>query len=158
MFVKGCVLAAGDGHGLVQTVGHLTIESLMLILLLCSRPYIFKSGTWVNIAIQVVRVISVACTLVFVEQFGVTPTPKTIVGLILIGVQSFLTCILAILIAINFLIFCCRKNPHGKNHSDNLTRSDNYGLPSTDPQQYKTFWQQHQRELSGAPLINPDRR
>jgi hypothetical protein len=161
MFAKGCVLAAGDRSGLVQTVGHLTIESLMLILLLWSRPYNSKLGNWVNIAIQVVRVISVACTLAFVERFGVTPTPKTIAGLILIGVQSFLTCILAILIAINFV----RESPWHRRHRieaekmnrhpDNLTGFDNRRLPHTDPQLYRTFRQQHQRELSGAPLINP---
>lgn len=165
MFVKGCVLAAGDGHGLVQTVCQLIIESLMLILLLWSRPYILKSGNWINITIQVARVLSVACTLVFVEQFGVTQTPKTIVGLILIGFQSFLTCILAILIAANLLIVYCKENPH-RNHRrrkeaermygdrDILTPFDNRELLPMEPQPYKTAPQQHWRDLPGATLIN----
>jgi Transient receptor potential (TRP) ion channel/ML-like domain len=149
MFVKGCVLATGDGHGLVQTVGLLIIELVMLILLLWSRPYILRSGNWINITIQVVRVFSVACTLVFVEQFGVTQTPKTIVGLILIGFQSFLTCILAILIAANLLITYCKENPHRKHRRrkeaermygdlDNLTPFDNRELLPMEPQVYKT--------------------
>ena len=66
MFARGCVLAAGDGHGLSQTVGQLIIESLFFILLLWNRPYATASGNWINIIIQVVRVLSVICILVFV--------------------------------------------------------------------------------------------
>jgi len=114
MFAKGCVLAAGDGHGLFQTAGQLIIESLMLILLLWSRPYNRKSGNWINIIIQVVRVLSVICILIFVEELGIAQTTKTITGVVLIVVQSALTAILAILIAINSIITCCKENPHRK--------------------------------------------
>ncbi|KIW62726.1 hypothetical protein PV04_10869 [Phialophora macrospora] len=114
MFAKGCVLAAGDGHGLVQTIGQLVIESLMLILLLWSRPYQRKSGNWINIIIQVVRVLSVICILVFVEELGIAQTTKTITGVVLIAVQSGLTAILALLIVINSIITCFRENPHRK--------------------------------------------
>lgn len=114
MFAKGCVLAAGDGHGMVQTVGQLIIEALMLILLLWSRPYNRKSGNWINIIIQVVRVMSVICILIFVEELGIAQTTKTITGVVLIAVQSGLTAILALLIVINSIITCCRENPHRK--------------------------------------------
>jgi hypothetical protein len=67
MFAKGCVLAAADGHGLVQTIAQLVIEGLMLILLVFTRPYERKSGNVINIFIQVVRALSVVCILVFVE-------------------------------------------------------------------------------------------
>jgi hypothetical protein len=67
MFAKGLVLAAGDGHGLTQTIAQLVIEGLMLILLLFARPYERKSGNVINIIIQVVRALSVVCILVFVE-------------------------------------------------------------------------------------------
>ncbi|KAL6248027.1 hypothetical protein RBB50_005375 [Rhinocladiella similis] len=114
MFAKGCVLAAGDGHGMFQTIGQLVIESLMLILLLWSRPYNRKSGNWINIIIQVVRVASVICILVFVEELGIAQTTKTITGVVLIAVQSGLTAILALLIFINSIITCCKENPHRK--------------------------------------------
>ncbi|EXJ90781.1 hypothetical protein A1O1_03885 [Capronia coronata CBS 617.96] len=114
MFAKGCVLAAGDGHGLVQTIGQLIIEALMLILLLWSRPYNRKSGNWINIIIQIVRVLSVVCILVFVEELGIAQTTKTITGVVLIAVQSGLTVILFLLIFINSIITCCKENPHRK--------------------------------------------
>ena len=114
MFAKGCVLAAGDGHGLAQTVGQLIIESLMLALLLWNRPYATKAGNWINVFIQVVRVLSVICILVFVEQLGIAQTTKTVTGVVLIAVQSVLTASLAILIAVNSIIFCCKENPHRK--------------------------------------------
>jgi hypothetical protein len=118
MFAKGCVIAGGDGHGMVQTVGQLAIESIMLILLLWTRPYSLKSGNWINIIIQIVRVLSVLCILVFVEQLGISQTPKTITGVVLIVMQSVLTAVLAILIAVNALIACCRMNPHRKARKD----------------------------------------
>jgi hypothetical protein len=137
----------------------------MLVLLLWSRPYILKSGNWINITIQVVRVFSVACTLVFVEQFGVTQTPKTIVGLILIGFQSFLTCILAILIATNLLIVSCKESPHRNRRRrkeaermygdlDNSTPFDNRELLPMEPQLYKTAPQQYRRDLPEAALMS----
>ena len=118
MFAKGCVLAAGNGHGLTQTAGQLIIESLMFILLLWSRPYATKAGNWINIIIQVIRVLSVICILVFVEQLGIAQTTKTITGVVLIAVQSGLTGILAILIAINAIIMCCKENPHRKRRKE----------------------------------------
>lgn len=114
MFAKGCVLAAGDGHGLFQTVGQLVIEALMLMILLWNRPYQRKSGNWINIIIQIVRVLSVCCILVFVEELGIAQTTKTITGVVLIAVQSGLTAILALLIVINSIITCFRENPHRK--------------------------------------------
>jgi hypothetical protein len=118
MFAKGCVLAAGDGHGMAQTVSLLAIESLMLILLLWNRPYATKSGNWINAVIQVVRVLSVVCILVFVEQLGIAQSTKTITGVVLIAVQSGLTGLLAILIAVNSIIICCRENPHRRRRKE----------------------------------------
>jgi hypothetical protein len=134
MFAKGCVLASADGHGLVQTAGQLIIESLMLALLLWSRPYNRKTGNWINIVIQAVRVASVCCILVFVEELGIAQSTKTITGVVLIAVQSALTAILAILIAVNSIIACCKENPHRRRRKalenrkmadDQLTGFDN---------------------------------
>ena len=163
MFAKGCVLAAGDGHGLVQTAGQLIIESIMLILLLWSRPYTLKSGNWINIIIQTVRVLSVVCILVFVEELGIAQSTKTITGVVLIAVQSALTGVLAILIAVNSLIFCIKENPHRKRRKeaeklhdfDNLTPLDNRDSILMEPQPYKFPPPKHQRDLSGATLSNP---
>lgn len=114
MFAKGCVLAGGDGHGMVQTIGQLIIEVAMLVLLLWNRPFDRKSGNWINIVIQVVRVLSVGCILVFVEELGVPKTAQTVTGIVLIVVQASLTAILAILIGVNAIINCCKENPHRK--------------------------------------------
>jgi hypothetical protein len=118
MFAKGCILAAGTGHGLVQSAGQLIVESLMLILLLWSRPYNRKSGNWINIIIQIVRVLSVICILVFVQELGIAQTTSTITGVVLIVVQSVLTGVLAILILVNALITCCKDNPHRKRRKE----------------------------------------
>ena len=118
MFAKGCVIAGGNGHGLTQTAGQLIIESLMMILVLWIRPYASKSGNWINAFIQIVRVLSVVCILVFVEKLGIAQSTKTITGVILIAVQSVLTFILAILIAVNSIIICCKENPHRKRRKE----------------------------------------
>lgn len=112
MFVKGVTLALGDGHGMAQTISMLVVEGVMLILLLWSRPFERRSGNIINIAIQSVRLLSVACILVFVEEFGIRQTTQTVTGVVLMAVQSALTGILVILIAWNAINACCKKNRH----------------------------------------------
>lgn len=90
----------------------------MFGLLIWSRPYERRSGNVINIFIQIVRVLSVVCILVFVEELGIAQTTQTITGVILIAVQSALTGVLAILIAVNAIISCCRQNPHRKRRKE----------------------------------------
>lgn len=112
MFARGGVIAGANGHGLFQTGGQLIVESVMLAFLLWTRPFERRSGNWMNITIQAVRVISVVCILIFVEELGISQTTKTITGVILIVVQCVLTGILAIMIAINSIVNCVKENPH----------------------------------------------
>jgi hypothetical protein len=118
MLVKGVALAVGDGYGMAQTVAMIAIEGTMLILLIWSRPYERRSGNIINIVIQVVRVLSVVCILVFVEEFGIRQTTQTVTGVALIVVQSTLTGVLAILIAWNAINACCKENPHRKRRKE----------------------------------------
>ncbi|KAG8421260.1 hypothetical protein J3458_003151 [Metarhizium acridum] len=133
MFAKGVAIAAGDGHGMAQTIAQLVIEALMLCLLLWSRPFERRSGNVINIVIQVVRFLSIACILVFVQEFGIKQTTQTVAGVVLIAVQATLTAVLAILIAWNAINACCKMNPHRKRRKeaeqlkrdmDNLTPLD----------------------------------
>ncbi|KAI3337785.1 TRP-domain-containing protein [Ustulina deusta] len=118
LFAKGTVIAATDGHGMVQTIASLIVEGLFLILLLWSRPYERKSGNIINITIQVVRVLSVVLILVFVEEFGITQTTQTVAGVVLIAVQAALAAMLAILILWNTIISLCKQNPHQKRRKE----------------------------------------
>jgi hypothetical protein len=145
MFARGCVIAGADGHGMAQIAGQLIVESLLLALLLWARPFTLKSGNWINIIIQVVRVLSAVCILVFVEELGVAQTTKTVTGLVLVVMQAILTGLLAILIAINAIVICCKENPHRKKRKeaekardlDNLTPLDARNSLLMDPQEYK---------------------
>ncbi|KAJ5195177.1 uncharacterized protein N7498_008615 [Penicillium cinerascens] len=115
---KGCIIAGAQGHGLAQSAGQLVVEALLLILLLWNRPYATKSSMGINITIQIVRVLSIACVLVFVEELGLSQTTKTVTGIVLIVLQSTLTGVLAILIAVNAVITCIRENPHAKRRKE----------------------------------------
>jgi hypothetical protein len=115
---------------------------LVLGLLIWNRPYERKSGNVINIFIQVVRALSVVCILVFVEELGIAQTTQTVTGVVLIAVQSALTAILALLIAINAIIMCCKENPHRKRRKeaeklnrdfDNLTPLDARNSLLMDP-------------------------
>lgn len=118
MFAKGVAIAAGNGHGMPQTIAQLIIEGLMLCLLLWARPFERRSGNVINIIIQVVRVLSIACILVFVQEFGIKQTTQTVAGVVLIAVQATLTVVLAILIAWNGINACCKVNPHRKRRKE----------------------------------------
>jgi len=134
MAARGSIIAALDGHGLAQTSAQLGVDALLLVLLLWTRPFERRSGNWINIMIQVVRVISIACILIFVEEMGFSTTTKSIVGYVLLIIQAVLTALLAILIAANAIISCCKKNPHRKNRKENeKRRSDGDELTSLEP-------------------------
>lgn len=90
-FAKGAFIALGDGHGLIQTIGQLTCEVALLILLLWNRPYNTKAGNVLNIIISCVRVLSVVCLIVFVDQLGIAADTKTVTGKFLITV--YLCCV-----------------------------------------------------------------
>ncbi|KAG5989271.1 hypothetical protein E4U54_004382, partial [Claviceps lovelessii] len=117
-FAKGVAIAAGDGHGMAQTVSQVVIEGLMMCLLLWSRPFERRSSNIINMMIQVVRFLSIGCILVFVEEFGIRQTTKTITGVVLIGIQATLTSLLAILIVWNALTVCFTMNPHRKRRKE----------------------------------------
>jgi len=113
-FAKGALIALGDGHGMVQTVGQTVIELLLLVLLLWNRPYNSKAGNVLNILIAVVRVLSVVCLIVFVDELGIAQDTKTVTGVALIVIQSVLTGALAIMIIVNAIINMVKENPHRK--------------------------------------------
>ena len=106
----------------------------MLGLLCWQRPFERKSGNVINIVIQVVRVISVVCILVFVEELGIAQTTQTVTGMVLIVVQSVLTGVLAILIAVNAIILCCKENPHRKRRKElGKSSQTKYQATQTNP-------------------------
>ncbi|GAB7344527.1 hypothetical protein MBLNU457_2354t1 [Dothideomycetes sp. NU457] len=163
MFARNAVIAGADGHGMVQAIGQMAVEVIFLILLIWTRPYNLRSGNVINIVIQVVRVLSVICILVFVEELGISQTTKTITGVILIVVQSVLTGVLAILIAVNALINCIKENPHRRRRKDaekmnrdidNLTPLDarNSLLISSPLTEYKG--RQTDPGMTKAPLVS----
>ncbi|KAF8536002.1 hypothetical protein BDD12DRAFT_749931 [Trichophaea hybrida] len=117
-FAKGAFIALGDGHGLIQTIGQLSCEMMLLILLLWNRPYNTKAGNVLNIIISCVRVLSVVCLIVFVDQLGIAPDTKTVTGVALIAIQSILTGVLAICIAVNAIYAMCKENPHVKKRKE----------------------------------------
>lgn len=135
MFARNAVIAGADGHGMVQAIGQMAVEVIFLGLLIWTRPYNLKSGNVINIVIQVVRVLSVVCILVFVEELGISQTTKTITGVILIVVQSVLTGVLAILIAVNALINCIKENPHRRRRKDAGQSSPSFPSLQTQTQE-----------------------
>ncbi|KAI9640950.1 hypothetical protein NHQ30_010792 [Ciborinia camelliae] len=83
--------------------------------------------------VQAVRVLSVICILIFVEELGIAETTQTVTGVVLIAIQSVLTGTLAILIGVNAAISIIKQNPHRKRRKeaeklnrdlDNLTPLD----------------------------------
>ncbi|KAK7752088.1 hypothetical protein SLS62_006054 [Diatrype stigma] len=112
MFIKGAILASTDGNGLVQSILIMIVECMMLGLLIWSKPFERKSSNIINIAIQSVRVLSVVCIFLFVEELGLSESTQTVTGVALIVIQSGLTGVLALLIAWNAIIACMKMNPH----------------------------------------------
>lgn len=69
-FIRACFIVFAGKNGLVQAVGILSAEGVFLVLLFWRRPYDGRMSNVVNAMIGVVRVLSIACILVFVDQLG----------------------------------------------------------------------------------------
>ncbi|KAK9318960.1 hypothetical protein V1517DRAFT_334071 [Lipomyces orientalis] len=113
---RSIFIALGDGHGLVQVVGQLTLEVIFILVLFTIRPFNKRSGNVINAVITIVRIASLACVLVFVEELGVEAETTTIVGVVLIVIQAVLTALLAVLILIQAIIGIFQKNTRSKRH------------------------------------------
>ncbi|KAF3903575.1 hypothetical protein AA313_de0202834 [Arthrobotrys entomopaga] len=118
LFAKGAIIALGSGHGLIQSSGQLACELILFAFLVIGRPFNSKAGNVINIFIAVVRVVSVACVLIFTEQLNISQTTTTVTGVVLIVVQSVLTGLLAILIAVNAIVICCKTNYYTQRRHD----------------------------------------
>ncbi|CAN8099314.1 unnamed protein product [Discula destructiva] len=118
MFAKGVIMAVGDTHAMGQTIAQFILEAVMLGLLIWNKPYEQKSGNVLNISIQVVRLLSVICIFVFIDELGVAATTQTVVGIALVVIQAVLTGILAILIIWNAIRSIVSENPHRKRRKE----------------------------------------
>jgi hypothetical protein len=63
-----------------------------------------------------------------VEQLGISAAPKAITGVVLVAMQSVLTGLLSILIAVNALITICKANPHRKARKEAGEFSREWGI------------------------------
>ncbi|KAG5360136.1 putative membrane protein [Yarrowia sp. B02] len=102
-FGRNAFLALGYGHGMVQVVGQLVIDCLVFIFVCWLKPFNTKMGNWINIAIAVIRIISMVLILTFTVELNLTKISTTGTGLALIVVQAILFCSLTLLIFANFV-------------------------------------------------------
>lgn len=100
-FGRNAFVALGYGNGLVQVIGQIVIDVILTMFYVCLRPFNTKMGNGINIAIQVVRLISLALLLTFAVQFQLNQIVATGIGMALIVVQAILTILLAVLIGVN---------------------------------------------------------
>lgn len=124
VFGRNAFVTLGSNNGLVQVIGQLVIDVSLTILLIVLMPFNTKMGNGINIAIQVVRVISLVLLLTFAVQLNLANMVTTGIGMALIVIQSVLTILLVVLICMNacfgiYKWFC--NYLHGKN---NATTSD----------------------------------
>lgn len=102
VFGRNAFISLGVGHPIVQIIGQLVIDVLLLLFYFWFRPFNTKMGNSLNLGIQVVRIISLILTFLFTTVVNLSSIRNTVVGIILIAIQSTLTVILIILIIGNF--------------------------------------------------------
>jgi Transient receptor potential (TRP) ion channel len=69
--VRSVFLVFGAGSGMVQAIGILAAEGIFLFVLFWRRPYDGRGANVVNALIAVVRVLSIVCILIFVQELGI---------------------------------------------------------------------------------------
>lgn len=100
-FGRNAFLALGNGNGLVQVIGQLVIDILLCAFFAITMPFNTKMANGINLAIQVVRCISLIFLLIFTVQLNVRRIAVAGVGMALIVIQSLLSVLLAVLILAN---------------------------------------------------------
>lgn len=101
VFGRNAFIALGYGDGLVQIIGQMVIDVLLVLLYIICMPFNTKMGNGINIAIQVVRLISLALLLTFAVQFNLNQIAATGIGMALLVIQAIMTILLIVLIMIN---------------------------------------------------------
>lgn len=69
--VRAVLLVFGSSSPLFQTVGILAAEGIFLMVLFWRRPFDGRGANVVNAMIAVVRVLSIVCILIFVQELGI---------------------------------------------------------------------------------------
>lgn len=113
-FGRNAFIALGYGNGMVQIIGQLVIDLLLTMLFIACMPFNTKMGNGINIAIQVVRVISLALLLTFAVQFNLNQITATGIGLALIVIQAIMSVLLIVLICINATVGIFRMTCGGR--------------------------------------------
>jgi Transient receptor potential (TRP) ion channel/ML-like domain len=150
MFARGLIIAVGDGNGVLQVGGQLVLEVVVLIVLIIFRPYSHTSSNWICILIQVFRALSVLFLLVFVDQLAIPDAAKAITGVALVAIQAGITGILVLLIAVNAILACIKRNRfQGKDEekNDDLTPLDAHNSMLLDA---KIRMQQEKRQSTSG--------
>lgn len=104
VFSRNAFLALGYGNGMVQVIGQLVVDTLLGAFFVICMPFNTKMGNGINLAIQVVRIISLVFLLTFTMQLDINRIAVTGVGMTLIVIQAALVISLAVLIFVNAVI------------------------------------------------------
>lgn len=102
--VKALFIAFGNGHAFIQVVGCLVLELVFFAILIRTRAYDGRRANVLNIMISIVRLLSLVITLLFVDILGLKDTTKTVLSMVVIIVQTSLTVLLSVLVALNGLL------------------------------------------------------
>lgn len=103
-FGRNAFLALGGGNGLLQIVGQLVIEVLLMAAMAILMPFNTRWGNGINLAIQSVRVASLCLLLTFTKQINVSAIASTGVGFALLVIQALLTITLIVLLLISAVV------------------------------------------------------
>ncbi|GMM37649.1 hypothetical protein DASC09_049740 [Saccharomycopsis crataegensis] len=101
VFGRNAFIALGVGHPLIQIFGQLAIDVVLCVFFCIYTPFNTKMGNGLNIIIQVVRIVSLILTFLFTDVVSMSRIKSTVVGFVLIALQSSLTVILVLLILAN---------------------------------------------------------
>lgn len=100
-FVRACFFAAASGYPVVQVFALLVIEFVAFVAIILIRPF---EGQRLNAilvyALGFSKVSTVALSSAFDVRFGLARIPATVIGVIIIVIQSLLTLVLIVAVVV----------------------------------------------------------
>ncbi|GMK56368.1 hypothetical protein CspeluHIS016_0302080 [Cutaneotrichosporon spelunceum] len=94
IIAKAGLIGFGQVNAWAQVIGCIVVEGLTLSVQLICRPHKDRKGDWLGAFLTLVRMVYFGLLIAFVENMGVKPIPRTVIGIVQIAVVGIPTVVL----------------------------------------------------------------
>ncbi|KAI9735692.1 MAG: hypothetical protein M1818_006300 [Claussenomyces sp. TS43310] len=114
ILVKAMFVSLGQPNGVVQSIGLVIIEAIVLIGTSVVRPYMDKPTNTIGIAVAAINFLNAIFLLVFSDVFGQPALATGIMGVLFFIFNAVFALVLLIFVLVMSILSLVRKNPDNR--------------------------------------------